>query len=161
MDLREATWRDWGKWYNHTPRKGDQLVCSYHVGILLLSILGKLFTQSGVDATRSQQTSCKKAIGYISALRLIGKTWKFRKDHQLYICFIDLKATFDTVDHTTSPWKIWKIFRATPKIFSFRNIQVKFVLTFGFTILKSGDTKPVGIVDEDLIQESWSHLVET
>ncbi len=38
---------------------------------------------------------------------IIEKAREFRKDQHLYIAFINLKATFDTVDHV-SLWNILK-----------------------------------------------------
>lgn len=53
---------------------------------------------------------------YISALHLIiKKTKDMRKNHHLYIAFIDLKATFDTVHHSTL-WNILKTLGAPTKI---------------------------------------------
>ena len=107
--------------------KGDQLVCSNHRGITLLSIPGKLFTRillsRAIPAIRSnrrpQQAGFmpnRSTTDHISALRLlIEKSLEFRKDRHLYIAFIDLKAAFDTVDHP-SLWKILKTLGVPPKI---------------------------------------------
>ena len=110
-------------------RKGDQLVCSNHRGITLLSIPGKLFTRilltRAIPAIRSnrrpQQAGFmpnRSTTDHISALRLlVEKVREFRKDRHLYIGFIDLKAAFDTVDHQ-SLWKILKTLGAPAKIIS-------------------------------------------
>lgn len=67
--------------------------------------------QAGLMPSRSK-------IDHISAIRLlIEKVREFRKDRNLYIGSIDLKAAFDTVDHP-SLWKILKTLGAPPKIIS-------------------------------------------
>ncbi len=108
-------------------RKGDRLVCGNHRGITLLSIPGKLFTRilltRALPAIRSsrrpQQAGFmpnRSTTDQISAVRLlIEKTYEFRKDRHLYIGFIDLKAAFDTVCHT-SLWSILHALGAPPKI---------------------------------------------
>lgn len=108
-------------------RKGDKLVCSNHRGITLLSIPAKLFTRilltRALPAIRShrrpQQAGFmpyRSTTDHISALRLIvEKVREFRKNQHLYIAFIDLKAAFDTVDHT-SLWNILKYLGVPPKI---------------------------------------------
>ena len=110
-------------------RKGDQLVCSNHRGITLLSIPGKLFTRILLSRAipalhshrRPQQAGFmpnRSTTDHISALRLlIEKVREFRKDRHLYIGFIDLKAAFDTVDHP-SLWKILKTLGVPDKIIS-------------------------------------------
>ncbi|KAI8518875.1 hypothetical protein Bbelb_021320 [Branchiostoma belcheri] len=107
-------------------RKGDQLVCSNHRGITLLSIPGKLFTRILLSRTlpairsrrRPQQAGFmpnRSTTDHISALRLaIEKAREFRRDRHLYIAFIDLRAAFDTVDHA-SLWKILKLIGAPRK----------------------------------------------
>ncbi|CAH1233196.1 Hypp638 [Branchiostoma lanceolatum] len=108
-------------------RKGDQLVCSNHRGITLLSIPGKLFTRilltRAIPAIRSRRRlqqagfmpNCSTT-DHISALRLaIEKAREFRKDRHLYVAFIDLRAAFDTVDHA-SLWNILRLLGAPQKI---------------------------------------------
>ena len=107
--------------------KGEKLDCANYRGITLLSIPGKLFTRilltRALPAIRSsrrpQQAGfmpSRSTTDHISALRLlIEKSREYRKDRLLYIAFIDLKAAFDTVDHT-SLWKILEVLRAPPKI---------------------------------------------
>ena len=107
--------------------KGDQLTCSNHRGITLLSIPGKLFTRilltRALPATRSRRRQQqagfmpnRSTTDHISALRLImEKAREFRKDRHLYIAFIDLKAAFDTVDHG-SLWNILKALGAPTKL---------------------------------------------
>ena len=107
--------------------KGDQLVCKNHRGITLLSIPGKLFTRillsRALPAIRSrrrpQQAGFmpnRSTTDQISALRLmIEKVREFRKDRQLYIAFIDLRAAFDTIDHG-SLWKILQTLGTPPKL---------------------------------------------
>ncbi|CAH1242627.1 Hypp6909 [Branchiostoma lanceolatum] len=107
-------------------RKGDQLVCSNHRGITLLSIPGKLFTRilltRAIPAIRSrrrlQQAGFmpnRSTMDHISALRLaIEKAREYRKNRHLYIAFIDLRAAFDTVDHA-SLWKILRLLGAPQK----------------------------------------------
>ncbi|KAI8486243.1 hypothetical protein Bbelb_359590 [Branchiostoma belcheri] len=108
-------------------RKGDQLVCSNHRGITLLSIPGKLFTRillaraiSLIRSSRRPQQAGfmpnRSTIDHISALRLvIEKAREYRKDRHLYIAFVDLRAAFDTVDHA-SLWKILTTIGVSPKI---------------------------------------------
>lgn len=108
-------------------RKGDRLVCGNHRGITLLSIPGKVFTRillsRALPAIRSrrrpQQAGFmpnRSTTDHISAVRLlIEKTREFRKDRHLYIGFIDLKAAFDTVCHS-SLWNILQALGAPPKI---------------------------------------------
>lgn len=108
-------------------RKGDRLVCGNHRGITLLSIPGKLFTRilltRALPAIRSsrrlQQAGFmpnRSTVDQISAVRLlIEKTYEFRKDRHLYIGFIDPKAAFDTVCHT-SLWSILQALGVPPKI---------------------------------------------
>ncbi|CAH1233298.1 Hypp676 [Branchiostoma lanceolatum] len=107
-------------------QKGDQLVCSNHRGITLLSIPGKLFTRilltRAIPAIRSrrrlQQAGFmpnRSTMDHISALRLaIEKAREYRKNRHLYIAFIDLRAAFDTVDHA-SLWKILRLLGAPQK----------------------------------------------
>lgn len=108
-------------------RKGDQLTCSNHRGITLLSIPIKLFTRilltRALPATRSRRRQQqagfmpnRSTTDHISALRLlIEKAREFRKDRHLFIAFIDLKAAFDTVDHG-SLWNIMKSLGVPTKI---------------------------------------------
>ena len=111
-------------------RKGDQYVCKNHRGITLLSIPGKLFTRillrRALPAIRGrrrvQQAGFlpnRSTTDHISALRLlIEKAREYRQDRELYIAFIDLRAAFDTVDHS-SLWKILEILGTPPKILGF------------------------------------------
>ncbi|MCJ8749435.1 hypothetical protein PDJAM_G00176320 [Pangasius djambal] len=107
--------------------KGDRLVCGNHRGITLLSIPSKLFTRilltRALPAIRSsrhpQQAGFmpnRSTIDHISAVQLlIEKTYEFRKDRHLYMAFIDLKAAFDTVCHS-SLWSILQALGAPSKI---------------------------------------------
>ncbi|GAA6087975.1 gamma-aminobutyric acid receptor subunit alpha-2-like [Tachysurus ichikawai] len=71
------------------------------------------------SSRRPQQASFmpnRSTIDQISVVRLlIEKTYEFRKDRHLYIGFIDLKAAFDTICHT-SLWSILHALGVPPKI---------------------------------------------
>ncbi|CAH1248421.1 Hypp8135 [Branchiostoma lanceolatum] len=104
-------------------RKGDQLVCSNHRGITLLSIPRKLFnrillTRAIRSRRRLQQAGFmpnRSTTEHMSTLRLaIEKAREFRKDRHLYIAFIDLRVAFDTVDHA-SLLKILRLLGAPEK----------------------------------------------
>uniref|UniRef100_A0A3B3HVR8 ribonuclease H n=1 Tax=Oryzias latipes TaxID=8090 RepID=A0A3B3HVR8_ORYLA len=109
--------------------KGDKLTCNNHRGITLLSIPGKLFTRillnRALPAIRSSRRPeqagfmpNRSTTDHISAVRLlIEKTYEFRKNRHLYMVFIDLKAAFDTVCHT-SLWNILKTLGVPSKIVS-------------------------------------------
>ncbi|KAL1246814.1 hypothetical protein QQF64_034817 [Cirrhinus molitorella] len=115
------------EWLTHIFNQGDRLVCGNHRGITLLSIPGKLFTRilltRALPAIRSsrrpQQAGFmpnRSTIDHISAVRLlIEQTYELRKDRHLYMAFIDLKAAFDTVCHSTL-WSILQTLGAPPKI---------------------------------------------
>ena len=80
-------------------RKGDQLVCSNHRGITLLSIPGKLFTRillaRALPAIRSQRRvqqagfmPGRSTTDHIAAMRLmIEKAREFRQKRHLYIAY--------------------------------------------------------------------------
>ena len=88
-------------------KKGDKSVCDNWRGISLLSVAGKVFTHiilerlvSVVDGKISQtQAGFRKARGcadQIFTLRRVMEQAKVKKV-PLYMCFIDLKAAYDTV----------------------------------------------------------------
>ena len=91
--------------------KGNKLICGSHRGIMLLSIQGKLFTQILLNRTLPSVHSMHlpeqaglmprcSTTDNISALQLIIEKFReYCKDHHLFIAFIDLKTTFNIVDH--------------------------------------------------------------
>ena len=97
-------------------KKGDRLICSNYRGITLLSVAEKLFAsiliaraQPALNHTRRPQQAgfrqFRSTTEQIFAVRnLVQKANEFKRNAQVYIGFIDLKAAFDSV-HRPSLWK--------------------------------------------------------
>ena len=108
-------------------RKGDALTCSNHRGITLLSIPGKTFARVVINRAipamhhhriphQAGFMPGRPTTDHISAIRLLAeKAREFRKDRVLFIAFIDLKATFDSVDRDCL-WHILHSIGIPPKI---------------------------------------------
>jgi len=88
-------------------KKGDKSVCDNWRGISLLSVAGKVFTHIllerlvvAVDRLLSQtQTGFGKARGCADQIFTLRRVMEQARDKEgaLYMCFIDLKAAYDTV----------------------------------------------------------------
>ena len=115
-------------------RKGDKHICDNYRGITLLSVPGKLFTRillkralMAIQGSRRPQQAGfmpnRSTTDHISCIRLlIEKHREFRKDRQLFIAFIDLKAAFDSV-HRASLWKILRLLGVPLKLCNlFKNV---------------------------------------
>lgn len=108
-------------------RKGDLHDCSNYRGITLLSIPGKLFCRILINRARPalmhhrrpQQAGFTPGRGttdHISTVRLlIEKAHEFRRNHDLCLAFIDLKAAFDSVNRD-SIWLVLKSINVPDKI---------------------------------------------
>ena len=101
--------------------KDNHLDCSNYRGISLLLIPRRKFMRIllnwAVPYNRKisypKQTRFRPShstIDQISPLRLmLEKVREYRENHHLYIAFVNLKATFDSLDHTA----LWYLLRST------------------------------------------------
>ncbi|VDP68361.1 unnamed protein product [Schistosoma mattheei] len=123
------------------PKKGDLSKCENYRGIILLSVLGKVFNRvllnrmnDAVDAQlRDQQAGFRKdrsCTDRIATLRIIVEQ-SFEWNSSPYINFIDYEKTFDNVDRRTL-WKLLRHYGVLEKIVniirnSYDGIQCKVV----------------------------------
>ena len=127
--LFDAIWREEvvpGDWKSQLlvplHKKGSRTICDNYRGIALLSIPSKVFTKAILNRLkpRAEVLLCESQCGFCSgrgcadqlfSLRTLME--KAREFHRpLYICFVDLRKAYDTVNHEA----LWSILQSSYRI---------------------------------------------
>ena len=110
------------------PKKGDMQDCKNYIGIMLLSVHGKVLNRvildrlkTGVDAKlRDHQAGFRKdrsCTDQIATLRIIVEQ-SMEWDSSLYINFVDYEKAFDSLDRDTL-WKLLQHYGIPNELISF------------------------------------------